>query len=113
MMGMAQFSLEVPIMKNASGVLLLSKKEVSQYASSPCIRCGKCIEVCPMNLMPSSMGVQIEKERFDMAEETNVMDCIECGCCSFVCPSHRPLVQLFRRGKAEVNKNRRLAVSKK
>ena len=113
MMGMAQFSLDVPIMKNASGVLLLSKKEVSQYTSSPCIRCGKCIEVCPMNLMPSSMGVQIEKERFDMAEDTNVMDCIECGCCSFVCPSHRPLVQLFRRGKAEINKNRRLAANKK
>ncbi len=112
MMGMAQFTLDVPIMKNASGVLLLEKKEVSQYLSNPCIRCSKCIDVCPMDLMPSSMGVQIEKERYDMAEETNVMDCIECGCCSYVCPSHRPLVQLFRRGKAEINANRRRQATK-
>ena len=102
MMGLAQFTLDVPIMKNASGILLLDKKEVTLYTSGPCIRCGRCLNACPQSLMPSTMGVQIEKERFDLAEETNIMNCIECGCCSYVCPSHRPLVQLFRRGKEEV-----------
>ncbi len=107
MMGMAQFSLDVPIMKNTSGILLLNKQEVTLYTSGPCIRCGSCINVCPQSLMPSTMGVQIEKERFELAEETNIMNCIECGCCSYVCPSHRPLVQLFRRGKSEIQANNR------
>ncbi len=106
-MGFAQSNLDVPVMKNCSGILLIPRNEVFQYEENPCIRCSRCIEACPMDLMPSTMGVQIEKERFDMAEETDVMDCIECGCCSYVCPTNRPLVQLFRRGKAAVNANRR------
>ena len=113
MMGMAQFSLEVPIMKNASGLLLLTRAQVSQYTSGPCIRCGKCVDVCPMNLMPATMSVQAEKERFELCEEWNVMDCVECGCCAFVCPSHRPLVQLYRRAKAVINQERRKAATAK
>ena len=107
MMGMAQYSLTVPIMKNASGVLLLAQNEVKQYESLPCIRCGRCVDVCPMGLMPATMSVQIEKEQFELAENTNVMDCIECGCCSYACPSRRPLVQLYRHAKAEINAQRR------
>ena len=102
MMGTAQYSLDVPIMKNASGVLLLAKEEIAQYSSHPCIRCGRCIDVCPMSLMPSTLSVMIESENFEMAEYTNVMDCIECGSCAYVCPALRPLVQHLRRGKAEV-----------
>lgn len=107
MMGMSQYSLDVPIMKNASGLLLLTRDEVTQYESIPCLRCGKCVDVCPMNLMPSTLSVQSEKEQFEMAEQTNVMDCIECGCCSYVCPSRRPLVQLFRQAKSSINAQRR------
>lgn len=103
MMGMAQFTLDIPTMKNTSGLLLLDKKDISLYTSGPCIRCGKCIELCPQNLMPSTMSVQIEKERFDLARDTDILSCIECGCCSYGCPSNRPLVQLFRRGKQEVH----------
>ena len=107
MMGMAQYSLEVPIMKNASGVLLLAKNEISQFSSNPCIRCGRCVDVCPMSLMPGTLSQQIESEKFDLAEYTNVMDCIECGSCSYVCPAARPLVQHMKRGKAEVIASRK------
>ena len=107
MMGTSVYSLDVPVMKNTSGVLLLSKNEITQYESNSCIRCGKCIDACPMFLMPGTLSQQIESEKFDLAEYTNVMDCMECGCCSYVCPAKRPLVQHMRRGKAEVMASRR------
>ncbi len=107
MMGFAQRSLQVPIAKNSSGILLLARDEVVQYQSLPCIRCGKCVEACPMNLLPGTLSSQIESEHFDLAEQYNVMDCIECGSCAYICPSNRPLVQHFRRAKAEINRKRR------
>jgi electron transport complex protein RnfC len=106
MMGMAQSSLDVPIMKNTSGVLLLAKEEIAQYSSHPCIRCGRCADVCPMLLMAGTLSLMIESENFDLAEYTNVMDCIECGSCAYVCPALRPLVQHMKRGKAEVIANK-------
>jgi electron transport complex protein RnfC len=109
MMGFAQKTLNVTIMKNASGILLLDQNDVSQFLSDPCIRCGRCVDACPMNLLPGTLSCAIESEEFDLAEEYRIMDCIECGSCAFVCPSHRPLVQHFRRGKAEVNAKRRKA----
>jgi Na+-translocating ferredoxin:NAD+ oxidoreductase subunit C len=107
MMGMAQYSLEVTIMKNTSGVLLLSKEEITQYTSHPCIRCGRCVDVCPMSLMPGTLSQMIESEKFDLAEYTNVMDCMECGACAYVCPALRPLVQHMKRGKAEIIDSRK------
>jgi len=107
MMGFAQKTLNVPIMKNASGILLLAPEEVSQYTSDPCIRCGRCVDACPMNLLPSTISSAAENEAFELAEDYNVMDCIECGCCAFVCPAHRPLVQHFKRCKAEIIAKRR------
>jgi len=102
MMGFAQKSLDAPIMKNGSGLLLLSQDEVSQYGSDPCIRCGRCVEACPMNLLPSTISYAAENEAFEIAEDYDVMACIECGCCAFACPAHRPLVQHFKRSKAEI-----------
>lgn len=102
MMGIAQSSLGVTVMKNTSGVLLVAHDEVSQYTSEPCIRCGRCVEVCPMNILPATISQAVESKRFDWAEELNVMACIECGSCSYVCPSRRPLNQHFKRAKIEI-----------
>jgi electron transport complex protein RnfC len=102
MMGFAQKSLGVTVMKNTSGILLLRKEEITQYQSTACIRCGKCLDACPMNLQPGSLSAAIESEKFDLAAKNNVMDCVECGSCAYICPSHRPLVQHFRRAKAEI-----------
>lgn len=107
MMGFAQKNLDVPIMKNASGLLLLSKEEVTQYTSEPCIRCGRCVDACPMALLPGTLSTAAENEVFDLTEDYHVMDCMECGCCAYVCPAHRPLVQHFKRAKAEIAAKRR------
>lgn len=89
-------------MKNTSGILVMGPEEVSQYTSKACLRCGRCNDACPMQLMPGILSVQIENERFDDAQNWHVMDCIECGCCAFICPAGRPLVQHMRRAKSEV-----------
>ncbi len=102
MMGIAQNSLGVTVMKNTSGILLIATDEVSLYTSEPCIRCGRCVEVCPMSILPATISQAVENKRFDWAEELNVLACIECGSCSYVCPSHRPLNQHFKRGKIEI-----------
>ncbi len=102
MMGIAQSSLGVTVMKNTSGVLLIAADEVSLYTSEPCIRCGRCVDCCPMQILPATISQAVENKRFDWAEKLNVMACIECGSCSYVCPSHRPLNQHFKRAKVEI-----------
>ena len=107
MMGFTQTTLDITIMKNSSGILLLPKDHVVQYKNQACIKCGKCVDVCPMDLMPNTLSVSIENERFDLAEKHYIMSCIECGSCAYVCPAYRPLVQHFRRAKGEVIAKRR------
>jgi electron transport complex protein RnfC len=102
MMGIAQRSLDVTVMKNTSGVLLIAYDEVSLFTSEPCIRCGKCVEVCPMSILPATISQAVENKRFDWAQNLNVTACIECGSCSYVCPSHRPLNQHFKWAKVEI-----------
>jgi len=102
MMGFSVYSLDIPVMKNTSGLVLLSRSEIVQYQSKSCLHCGRCNDACPMQLMPSLLSQIIESGKFDMAEQWHVMDCIECGCCSYICPAQRPLVQHMRRGKMEV-----------
>ena len=109
MMGMTVYSQEIPVMKNTSGILLMAPEEVHQYTSKACLRCGRCNDVCPMQLMPGILSVQIENERFDDAQNWHVMDCIECGCCAYTCPAGRPLVQHMRRAKSEVGAKLRAA----
>lgn len=107
MMGMAQNSLDVTVMKNTSGILLIPVETVSQYTSEPCIRCGRCVEACPMDILPATISQAVENGRFDWAEQLNVLACIECGSCSYLCPSRRPLNQHFKRAKAEIMAARR------
>lgn len=102
MMGFALFSLDVPITKGTSGITALTAKEASKVDGyGPCIRCGRCIEACPMGLMPSLLSVYSEKGFYEDAKEYNLFDCFECGCCTYVCPSKRPIVQFVRLAKSQ------------
>lgn len=112
MMGFSVYSLDIPIVKSSSGILLLAPEEISQYTSEACINCGACVDVCPMDLMPGPLSMQIENERFDLAEKQYAMDCMECGCCAYVCPSYRPIVQHLKRAKTEITTRRREAAKK-
>jgi len=109
MMGAAASSLEIPVTKGTSGVVAFtdSESERTHRKVYPCIRCGYCVDACPMFLDPSRLGLLAQNEEFEqMAADYHLMDCFECGCCSFVCPSHIPLVQQFRISKAAVRKAR-------
>ncbi|MDH5491611.1 MAG: electron transport complex subunit RsxC [Myxococcales bacterium] len=97
MMGQAQKRLDIPILKGTSGVLALT--EVNVEAEQPCIRCGRCLEACPMFLNPSRLALLVRAEQVDALESSHQMSCFECASCSYVCPSRIPLVQLMRVGK--------------
>lgn len=102
MMGTALSSVDVPIGKGTSAILCLTQKEVDKEATSPCIRCGKCVEACPMRLVPNALhraALHHDDEAF-LADFG--MDCMECGCCSYVCPASRQLVQSIRTAKNRV-----------
>jgi electron transport complex protein RnfC len=107
MMGKAVANLDIPIVKGSSGILLVRNGEAKRAKVQPCIRCTKCISVCPMGLEPYLLMTQAEKGMYDELEENCVMDCIECGSCSYTCPSARPLLDYIRLGKAEVGKRMR------
>lgn len=102
MMGAAVYSDEVPIMKNNGALLALTKEEVSLLKPGPCLRCGKCVSACPMNLQPLYLATAAEKNDYDRLKKFNVLDCIECGSCSFTCPAKRLLAQNIRIGKQKV-----------
>ena len=107
MMGAAASSLEISITKGTSGVVAFTETEVERTYRHvyPCIRCGYCVDACPIFLNPSQLGILAENDEHQrMAEEHNLMDCFECGSCSFVCPSHIPLVQRFRVAKTAVRR---------
>jgi electron transport complex protein RnfC len=102
MMGIAQHTDEVPVVKGTSGILLLRDAEVIRDEPGPCLRCGRCVDHCPMRLVPNEIARQVEMGRFDLAEEYGVFDCMECGVCAFICPSKIKHVHLMKLGKAEI-----------
>ncbi len=105
MMGKALISLEVPVVKGSSGILLMKEDESKRKPESPCIRCSKCTYVCPQGLEPFLLSKAAKLAKFDMAEKEKVMDCIECGSCQFTCPASIPLLDYLRLGKTMVGAN--------
>ncbi|MDD3726144.1 MAG: electron transport complex subunit RsxC [Candidatus Ratteibacteria bacterium] len=103
MMGIQVYTTDTPVIKGTSGILVLPEEDLPENIQ-PCIRCGKCVEVCPMRLVPADLGKYAENQKWDRCNEFNVSDCIECGCCSYICPAKRPLVDLFKWAKAEIRK---------
>ncbi len=102
MMGVAQFRLDIPVIKGTSALLAFTPKEAYIPEEENCIRCGKCVKNCPMNLMPLHLQHYSRADNMEACEKNNVTSCIECGCCSYGCPSKRQLVQSIRIAKRKV-----------
>lgn len=101
MMGQAQWDKEAVVMKNTSAILCFSEPEKDK-SPGDCIHCGKCINVCPMHLMPNYLGAFSKKEDLESAKKYNILSCVECGCCTYICPAGVPVVQYIRTTKQAV-----------
>jgi electron transport complex protein RnfC len=108
MMGIAVNSLDIPVTKGTSAILCLTSAEAEISPEENCIRCGRCVEACPMNLVPLTLNSLAIRGEYEMFEKYHGISCIECGSCSFVCPAKRHLVQSFRTAKKTIaaNKNK-------
>jgi len=104
MMGIAQYTDEVPVIKTTTGVVLLNEKEAKTQEEEFCIRCGACVRACPAGLMPCLINLASEKAMWTEAGAYKAIDCIECGLCNYVCPANRRLTQSIKRAKLEVSK---------
>jgi len=111
MMGLAQWTDEVVVVKGTSGVLAL--EDVPTPEQGPCIRCGRCVEVCIIGLVPSAISIAVEAQDWDAAERENVLDCIECGCCTYTCPAKRQIVHYVKQAKAVIMPRKAAEAKKK
>lgn len=102
MMGKALISLDIPMTKGSSGLLVMNEKEARRQVADPCIRCAKCVGACPMGLEPYLLANLSSQHIWERAEAEDITSCIECGSCAFTCPSHRPLLDNIRLGKTTV-----------
>jgi len=102
MMGRPIASLDVPVLKGCSGVLVFTGKQTARRKEYPCIRCGRCLEACPYFLNPSRLARLARARMFDQMKAYHVFDCVECGSCTFSCPSNIPIVQLIRTAKDDL-----------
>jgi Na+-translocating ferredoxin:NAD+ oxidoreductase subunit C len=107
MMGLAQITADIPVIKGTSGILALTEEDVDLSEQRTCIKCAKCVSTCPVNLVPTFIAQAAEHGLIQRAEKLNAADCIECGCCSYICPARIPLTQWIRLAKADVLERRK------
>ena len=107
MMGFAMFDLNVPVTKTSSSILALTRDEVAENEPTACIRCGRCVQACPGNLVPQKMAQAAMHNDYDTFVKLNGMECYECGSCTYVCPAKRPLTQTFKQARQYVAAQRR------
>ena len=110
MMGKAMVNLDAPVTKGASSILIMKESEATRTQETNCIRCGKCMEVCPMGLEPYLFSALVNNGKIQEAIGERLMDCIECGCCLFTCPANKPLLDEIRLAK---NKFRQMMMQQK
>ncbi len=106
MMGISQYTLDVPVVKGTSGILVLSRGARTE-AETTCIKCGRCVEACPMYLMPNRIADYAETDNFDQTDAYGVKDCMECGACTYVCDVKRPIVHLVKYAKLNLAKKKK------
>lgn len=106
MMGIAQVTDEVPVIKGTSGILVLDKSSSGSIQEKPCISCARCVDICPMKLMPNFIATYVEYNQIENAKSFGLMDCMECGSCSYICPAKRHLVHYIKFGKLLYNEMR-------
>lgn len=102
MMGFALGELNVPITKGTSGITVLTRDDVKKASETPCVRCGRCVDACPLGLVPTKIALAARCSNWDLARKYYITACCECGCCGYVCPASIPLTQLIRIGKAQM-----------
>lgn len=102
MMGVAQYDFFAPVMKATSGILVLTEEEVNSQTETNCLKCGKCVDVCPLQLLPTRLARLSQLEKLEDAEQLGITVCMECGTCTYTCPANIPLVQWIRLGKQRV-----------
>ena len=107
MTGTAQFSLDTPIAKCTSGIIVFTEDQVKPAPISDCIKCGKCLQVCSVGLQPLFISAYSLKGNYDVAERYNATACIECGACSYICPAKRPLTESIKHAKSEIKARRK------
>ena len=99
-MGIAQYSEFVPLIKGTTGIVITAQEKIED--EGPCVRCARCVDVCPMFLIPCDIASLVENKKIERAKELSILDCIECGSCAYVCPTRRKLVHHIKFGKAEL-----------
>ncbi len=95
-------TLDIPSIKGTSGLLIQTEDEVEKFSPQPCIKCARCVDVCPVFLLPLQLANFSEHNDLNQLDEYNVMNCIECGSCSYICPAKRPVTEYIRVGKSQL-----------